>query len=142
MILSFEDVFEDSDVDVGEGEVVFVESKQQKPFVEGDVDKEPEGFVLVVADDEQVADNEVDSLGVAHSGEVVRDSFEDEGEMLFLEEGHLKSSIEIFLNLGEAFMLENAHILILLEGVVLPTLLLGGCVFIFWAGVLLPICIP
>lgn len=128
-ILSFQHVFEDGGIDVREREVVLIESKEEKSFIEGNMDEKPESIRFGVANDKKITDNKVNPLSVTHVGKVISDSFEYKGEMFFLKESHLKCSIEIFLNLRKTFMLEYVHILNFFHGLLLPDPLLI-CFFI------------
>ena len=49
------------------------------------MNEKPKGIRFGVANNKKIANDKVNSLSVAHGGEVISDSFEDEGKMLFLE---------------------------------------------------------
>ena len=88
LVAPLEHVSENDDVDRGEGEAILKEPEKHVAAVKSNVSEHPKGIGLGVADDEQVADDKVDALGVAHGGEVVGDTAQNEGERLLLVAGH------------------------------------------------------
>ena len=92
-VLSFEDIFEDDGVDIGEGELIFEHAQEKKSSIEGNMDKKPECILIWEANDDEVANNEVDALSVAHGWKVVGDSLQHPWKINSLKLGKLESSI-------------------------------------------------
>ena len=68
------------------------------------MNKDPIGICLWIANYEQITDDEIDTLGVAHCWKVVRDALEDPEEGVSVEASVRVSSVKIFFDLSETSM--------------------------------------
>lgn len=100
----FQHILEDERIDVGKGKAIFVKTKNQVSPVDGKMHEHPKGIGLRIADQQQITNDEVNALSVAHGGEVVRDPLEHIFENLLFFHLELESSIQIFFYLREALM--------------------------------------
>lgn len=77
-----------------------------------DMDEHPEGVELGKANHEKVADDEIDTLSVAHLGEIVRDPFQNPFKHFFLVFRKIACAIDVFFYLRKLIVYVNQAILL------------------------------
>lgn len=102
---------EDRCVDVDEREAVLVQAQQHVTPIDCHVDEQPECVPLRVSDYEQITDDEVYALRVAHRWEMIADAFQDCCERFFLELYPREGTFDVLFYLGEGLVLEKIRFL-------------------------------
>lgn len=98
-IKSFEHILEDKRVDVRQWKAVFIQSKDEIALIEGKMGEHPKGVRFRISLHEQISDDKVNALRIAHRGEVIGDPFEYIFEDFLFLLAEVESSIEIFFYL-------------------------------------------
>ena len=70
-VFSFEHVSKNGGIDVSKGKSLLIQAEDKVASALRQMHKKPESIRLRIAQQEQVADNEVDPLSIAHRREVV-----------------------------------------------------------------------
>ncbi len=103
-ISSLYNVFENIVINARQRKLIFKQAQKHIPWVDRYMNEHPESVKLREAYHQQVTDNEVDTLSVAHFREIISDSFKYSFECFLFIFWKVTSSIDVFFDLGKLFM--------------------------------------
>lgn len=105
-------ILENPFVDFRQGKLILKQSQKQVPAVDSDMDEHPKNIEFLVADHQEIANDEVDALGVSHGGEMVGDAFEYFLKRFFFMIWKVACAIDIFFDLGKLLLLVNNTVIL------------------------------
>jgi hypothetical protein len=103
-VFSSEDVLENLYDDFGEGQIILEKAQSEKFLIESQVHKHPKRVHFRHSHEQKVANNVVDTEGVARLRKVVSDFLQKFFEVILLDLGYEVDSAGVFFDLFVAFM--------------------------------------
>lgn len=105
-------ILENPFVHLRQGKLILKKPQKQVSAVDRDMDEHPKNIEFFVANHQEIANDEVDALGVSHGGEMVGDAFEYFLKSFFFVIWEVACAIDIFFDLGKLLLLVNNTVLL------------------------------